>query len=75
MHLQKEADLAKARGYRDEAKGYDTQKKHIQRQLQRAVEHPCTDYTMECSGAEVGESPLLYPRAICTALGWLGMDK
>ena len=75
MHLQKEADLAKARGYRDEAKGYDRERKHIQQRLLRAVEHPCTEYTWECSGADVGESPLHYPRAVCTALKWLKMDE
>ena len=70
-----EADRAKAREYRDQAKVHDKERNRIQQQLTRAVKHPCTEYTYEASGAAVGESPLHYVRAICTALGWLGMDK
>ena len=70
-----EADRTKAREYRDQAKAHDKERKRIQLQLTRAVKHPCTEYTYEASGANVGESPFQYPRAICTALGWLGMDE
>ena len=71
---QAQADFDDANVKRDQARIADFQKILIQIEPQRACHHPATHYTEQFSGAEICESPILYPRALCTTLKKLGVD-
>ena len=58
-----------------EAKQLLNERLRMQKDLDRAVNHPATHHTATASGAQEGEPPCLFPRALRRTLLVLGVDQ
>ena len=61
-------------GLRQEAKRLLDERARVQKHVTRAVHHPATHHSAEASGAQPGEPPEHFPRALRRTLLCLGVE-